>query len=83
MGNKVVNVIENHQPEKMWCAGKGHPPLNYIWMKNGSTSEQPHKSAIYQLGLMKRSDSGTYICEAWNKHGNKTITVYVNVQCKY
>ncbi|XP_049818622.1 hemicentin-1 isoform X3 [Aethina tumida] len=79
LSTRVVNVIENQIPDPVKCSGKGHPALAYQWKKNIS-SEAIQTNEELRLGAMKRTDSGAYICEAHNKHGSDTATVYFNVQ---
>lgn len=79
VSSKVVSVIENHKPDKVVCQGKGHPTLNYLWRRDGTT-EPLSKTNILNLGIVPRSASGKYICEANNKYGTETTNVYLNVQ---
>ncbi|CAH0547572.1 unnamed protein product, partial [Brassicogethes aeneus] len=79
LSTKVVNVIENQVPDPVKCFGKGHPALTYQWKKNIS-SEAIQNGEELRLGAMKRQDTGAYLCEAKNKHGVDTATVYFNVQ---
>lgn len=82
VSTKVVNVVEGQAPNPVKCHGKGHPNLTYKWKKN-STAEPKEYGEELRLGPMIRSDSGTYICEASNKHGTENAVVYFNVMCKY
>ncbi|KAL1502352.1 hypothetical protein ABEB36_007505 [Hypothenemus hampei] len=78
VSTKVVNVIEGQAPNPVKCHGKGHPNLTYKWKKN-STAEAKELGEELRLGAMVRADSGSYICEASNKHGTETAVVYFNV----
>lgn len=75
---KVVNVIENHKPEKVVCSGKGHPAPSFMWRRQDS-SEALSKSNALVLGAVPRMASGKYICEATNRHGTGETSVYLNV----
>ncbi|CAG9768077.1 unnamed protein product [Ceutorhynchus assimilis] len=75
---KLLNVIEGQAPNPVKCHGKGHPNLTYKWKKN-TTAEPKEYGEELRLGPMIRSDSGTYICEASNKHGTENAVVYFNV----
>lgn len=74
--------MEFKQPESVKCSGKGHPALSYVWKKQGGT-DLISKKDVLQLEPMSRSDSGGYVCEASNRHGTSSITVYFNVLCKF
>ncbi|XP_050315809.1 uncharacterized protein LOC126750284 isoform X2 [Anthonomus grandis grandis] len=78
VSTKVVNVVEGQAPSPVKCTGKGHPNLNYRWKRN-QTAEAKENGEELRLGPMVRSDSGTYICEGYNKHGAMTDVVYFNV----
>ncbi|KAH1018820.1 hypothetical protein HUJ05_006512 [Dendroctonus ponderosae] len=78
VSTKIVKVIEGQAPNPVKCHGKGHPNLTYKWKKN-STAEPREYGEELRLGPMIRSDSGTYICEASNKHGTENAVVYFNV----
>lgn len=78
---KVVNVKEGDIPDQVKCMGKGRPTLTYQWKKN-YTSEAITTNDHLVLPKLTRSDTAAYICEASNKHGSKTATVYFNIQCK-
>ncbi|XP_076265083.1 neuromusculin isoform X5 [Rhynchophorus ferrugineus] len=79
VSSKLINVIEGQAPNPVKCHGKGHPNLTYKWKKN-ATAEPKEYSEELRLGPMMRSDSGSYICEASNKHGKQNAIVYFNVQ---
>ncbi|CAH1113208.1 unnamed protein product, partial [Psylliodes chrysocephalus] len=76
---KVVNVKEGDIPDQVKCMGKGRPTLTYQWKKN-YTSEAITTNDHLVLPKLTRSDTAAYICEASNKHGSKTATVYFNIQ---
>ncbi|XP_044766559.1 uncharacterized protein LOC123322654 isoform X3 [Coccinella septempunctata] len=76
--NHVINVVEGQHLTPVKCVGKGHPTLNFLWRKN-DTSE-PIKTDTLQLTTLSRYNSGSFICEASNKHGTAAIKTYFNVQ---
>ncbi|XP_025836985.1 hemicentin-2 isoform X3 [Agrilus planipennis] len=76
--NRVISVVEHYQPERVICSGKGHPALSFVW-KN-SENQVISKSHVLSLGLVDRQDSGTYVCEASNRHGTTSTTIILNVQ---
>ncbi|XP_066154008.1 uncharacterized protein nrm [Euwallacea fornicatus] len=78
VSQQVVKVVEGQNPSPVKCHGKGHPNLSYKWKKN-STSEAKVLGEELRLGPMMRTDSGTYMCEASNKHGVENAIVYFNV----
>lgn len=81
VSNGNVYVKEHEQPERVKCSGRGRPKLSYFWRREGA-----HENASYgeylQLDTMLRSDSGAYICTAFNKHGAASALVTFNVLCK-
>ncbi|XP_060519272.1 titin isoform X2 [Cylas formicarius] len=79
VSSTVVNVIEGQAPSPVKCHGKGLPTLEYKWKKN-TTSEPIETSDVLRLGSMDRKESGSYICEAFNKHGLQQAIVYFNVK---
>lgn len=76
-----IKVKEHERPPKVKCSGRGRPNLSYSWTRGGS-KENISFGEILQLGPMLRTDSGAYICHAWNKHGSSAAVANFDVLCK-
>ncbi|XP_044272601.1 uncharacterized protein LOC123016327 [Tribolium madens] len=81
VSDRIVDVIEDESPVDVKCSGVGRPNLSYVWKRN-LTSEVIVKSDTLKLPKMSRTKAGYYTCEAFNRHGNKTIQVKFNVWYK-
>lgn len=80
--SRAISVAEKHKPDEVVCSGKGNPSLDYVWTKNNTNEVVSNKDTL-SLGPVLRTDSGSYICKASNRHGSSSIAMYLNVQCKY
>lgn len=80
ISKKTINVIVDHIPENVICGATGLPQPTFKWYREGST-ERIGKDHIlnFQTPVPQRS-TGTYFCEATNRHGSQTISLYMNVQ---
>ncbi|KAK9891372.1 hypothetical protein WA026_014616 [Henosepilachna vigintioctopunctata] len=76
--NHVINVVEGQPLTPVKCIGKGHPTPTFLWKKNDTAEHS--KSDTLQLTSLTRYDSGSYVCEASNKHGITAVKTYFNVQ---
>ncbi|XP_044729273.1 hemicentin-1 [Chrysoperla carnea] len=82
LSNTVVNVIENHIPEKVLCSAKALPEPTYQWRRE-STNEviiTGNKLIIDQP--VPRQDAGNYICEVYNRHGSTASPTVLKVLYK-
>ncbi|XP_035991120.1 B-cell receptor CD22 isoform X1 [Fundulus heteroclitus] len=70
---KDVQAVMSHEPVKegdtvnITCSAKGHPNVTFIWFINNRTMA----GAQLRFVSIKASDSGSYHCQAHNKHGTK------------
>lgn len=68
---------------------KGNPDVvTYKWSKNGSpVVTQKGKVSVDEAELsfidVSRKDKGKYEIEATNKEGSTTLTIELDVQCKW
>ncbi|CAK1595229.1 unnamed protein product [Parnassius mnemosyne] len=86
---ETVSVIENKIPGKVVCSAKGFPMPSYTWRRehpsknlgkdhtNNSLILSPSNTLL--LGPVTKKDGGNYICEAYNKHGSVTTSVFLDV----
>ena len=72
--NKTMNEGNRLQ---LTCKASGQPTPTITWTKDG---HQLGKTVDIQNS--KRTDAGTYVCEAENKVTQVTASAQVTVQCK-
>ena len=80
--SSTADVIENTTNVNRSCTADCNPHCNYIWINNTDGSIILH-TAFLDLIKPDRYDSGSYICQASNRYGekNKTFTLYI--RCKF
>ncbi|XP_050555939.1 hemicentin-1 isoform X6 [Spodoptera frugiperda] len=86
---EVVQVTENEIPAKVVCAARGFPMPSYTWRREQpskvSAKENSNNSLILSssntllLGPVQRKDGGNYTCEAYNRHGSVSTSVFLDV----
>ncbi|KAF9809315.1 hypothetical protein SFRURICE_015589, partial [Spodoptera frugiperda] len=86
---EVVQVTENEIPAKVVCAARGFPMPSYTWRREQpskvSAKENTNNSLILSssntllLGPVQRKDGGNYTCEAYNRHGSVSTSVFLDV----
>ena len=65
------------------CSATGFPLPSVAWVR-ASTREVLSNSTMHIITAVKRNESGSYECLAWNGIGNNsTKTCTIDVQCKY
>ncbi|XP_049814950.1 hemicentin-1 isoform X1 [Schistocerca nitens] len=82
VSNKVVYVTEGHVPEKVLCNAKAYPEASYQWWKEGEKEPIVKGKTLMLNFAVHRRNSGNYICEASNRHGNTTQKTTINVLYK-
>ncbi|CAG9116132.1 unnamed protein product [Plutella xylostella] len=85
----VVQVIETEIPGKVVCQASGFPVPSYSWRRQSpskSTSKEHSNSSLVLsssntllLPPAQRKDAGNYVCEAYNRHGAVSTSVFVDV----
>ena len=76
----VVNVVENQVPEKVLCTAEAYPEASFMWRFN---DEVIHTQNLLNFAsAITRYQTGTYVCEAQNRHGTAYITTKLNVLYK-
>ncbi|XP_018356527.1 PREDICTED: hemicentin-1 isoform X1 [Trachymyrmex septentrionalis] len=82
ISKKIINVIVDTVPETVECNAKARPKPNFRWFREGST-DIIMEGHVFDLKMpIPRRSSGTYYCEAWNRHGSLNISFIMNVQFK-
>ncbi|KAL1124451.1 hypothetical protein AAG570_001077 [Ranatra chinensis] len=82
VSNKIVNVIEGNIPEKVLCSSKAFPQASYQWKRDGESDIIIKGNALILSYPLSRRNSGEYVCQAINKHGNNTVKTKINVLYK-
>ena len=75
-----VTVEEGRNVTKECNVTAGTPPLNVFW-ENVKTG-QVTKGKLLTIINIRRNESGEYRCIVNNTCGNKSTTMFINVQCK-
>ncbi|XP_076632490.1 neuromusculin isoform X2 [Colletes latitarsis] len=82
ISKKIINVIVDTIPETVNCNAKAHPEPTFHWFREGST-DIIVEGRVFDLKVpVPRRSSGTYYCEASNRHGSRNISMVMNVQFK-
>ncbi|XP_018304625.1 hemicentin-1 isoform X2 [Mycetomoellerius zeteki] len=82
ISKKIVNVVVDTVPEIVECNAKARPKPNFRWFREGST-DTIMEGHVFDLKMpIPRRSSGTYYCEASNRHGSLNISIIMNVQFK-
>ncbi|XP_069698098.1 hemicentin-2 isoform X6 [Periplaneta americana] len=81
VSNKMVNVTEQHIPEKVICSATAYPEASYQW-KHDTSSLVVKGNALILSDPVTRNDGGNYTCEASNRHGKITQKTLINVLYK-
>lgn len=76
-----VEVVEGFIPPHVICEAKAYPDPSFEWRRNGEVIATGN--ALIINTAMKQSDRGTYTCFSFNKHGNQSTDIEMDVQCKY
>lgn len=75
-----VDVELGAQPPRVSCASKAYPEPSYEWRRHGRVIAKGN--VLYIFRNMTVDDAGAYDCVAFNKHGNSSAAVHVNVLCR-
>ena len=66
----------------LYCNATGIPVPNNTWIRESTGNVLSNKQA-YIITAIKRNESGSYKCVAWNSIGNNnTKSCTIDVQCK-
>ncbi|KAM4652225.1 sialic acid-binding Ig-like lectin 5 [Discoglossus pictus] len=67
------------------CFVESNPKANVIWMKREKVTDSPLKENNLELKIQNitRKEAGTYVCSAFNAHGNSSRSVNISLGCKY
>ena len=83
ISKSVIDVIVDSIPESVKCSAIAEPEPMFRWFREGSTDVISTDAVhVFKTKIPKRSN-GTYICQAHNRHGERNITTYLNVLCKF
>ncbi|XP_076167348.1 hemicentin-1-like isoform X3 [Ptiloglossa arizonensis] len=82
ISKKIVNVTVDTIPETVNCNAKAHPEPTFRWFREGSTDIIVEGRVLDLKVPVPRRSSGTYYCEASNRHGSRNISMVMNVQFK-
>ncbi|XP_076670097.1 neuromusculin isoform X1 [Andrena cerasifolii] len=82
ISRKVINVTVDTIPETVDCNATGRPQPTFRWFREGSTDTIVHDHVLDLKMPVPRRSNGTYYCEASNRHGNRSISMVMNVQFK-
>ncbi|KAL0102957.1 hypothetical protein PUN28_018335 [Cardiocondyla obscurior] len=82
ISRKIINVIVDTIPETVECNAKARPKPNFRWFREGSTDTIIDGHVFDLKTTVPRRSSGTYYCEASNRHGFLNISMVMNVQFK-
>ncbi|XP_053997962.1 hemicentin-1 isoform X2 [Hylaeus anthracinus] len=82
ISRKIINVIVDTIPETVNCNAKAHPEPTFRWFREGSTDTIVEGRVLDLKVPVPRRSSGTYYCEALNRHGSRNISMVMNVQFK-
>ena len=67
----------------LYCNATGSPVPRTAWIR-ASTGDILSRENAYIITAIKRTESGSYECLAWNGIGNNsTKSCTIDVQCKY
>ena len=71
---------------QLLCEASGKSAPNITWttaIGNGSESNVMHRGSTWNMVNIKRTNSGTYRCTAYNGAGNAdSFVVNINITCK-
>lgn len=67
-------------PPRVSCSAKAYPEPSYEWRRHGVVIAKGN--VLYIFRNMSVEDAGPYECVAFNKHGNSSAAVHVNVLCR-
>lgn len=77
----VVNVEMGFHPPRVSCSAKAYPEPSYEWRRNNQVIVKGN--ILYIFRNMTIEDNGEYVCVAFNKHGQQSVSLEMNVLCKY
>lgn len=78
--NISSNIVKEGESVSFTCSAKGQPEPAFTWTKHG---RDLHSQANWTISSINASQSGSYACEAKNKHGSEKSVVTVEVICEY
>ncbi|NWV43862.1 MALT1 protein, partial [Grantiella picta] len=81
--NPSEQWVEVGQPLQLQCAAMGVPAPSYQWYRNGNLLEQQKRKKLW-ITHAKVSDSGTYLCCAFNSHGEhwtNAVDIHIVKSC--
>ncbi|XP_076222589.1 neuromusculin isoform X1 [Nomia melanderi] len=82
ISKKIVNVTVDTIPERVSCNASSRPEPTFRWFREGSTDTIMEGRDLDLKVAVPRRSNGTYYCEASNRHGNRNISMIMNVQFK-
>ncbi|XP_025766976.1 B-cell receptor CD22 isoform X3 [Oreochromis niloticus] len=74
--NISSNIVKEGESVSFTCSAKGQPEPAFTWTKHG---RDLHSQANWTISSINASQSGSYACEAKNKHGSEKSVVTVKV----
>ena len=75
-------VVEDEDSVSLNCEVDSNPESEIAWRKEGNRRVLG-SSPLLELGVVSRTDIGTYTCTATNPLGTSTSSVDVITHCKY
>ncbi|XP_043278897.1 uncharacterized protein nrm isoform X3 [Venturia canescens] len=82
ISKKIIDVIVDSIPESVKCSAVAEPEPMFRWFREGSTDVISTDAVHVFKTKVPRRSNGTYICQAYNRHGQNNITTYLNVLFK-
>ncbi|XP_065562718.1 hemicentin-1-like isoform X3 [Artemia franciscana] len=75
-----VEILEGGIPEKLRCQAKAYPEATYFWTFQNETVATGE--ILFLDYPMSRDRTGDYSCIAQNRHGNASVSSFINVLFK-
>ena len=83
VGTPSKDVEEGRDSVELRCEADANPHANIVWRRSGKAEILSLESTLV-LRPVRRSDSGTYTCQARNIVGaSQPLTIHLDVKCKY
>lgn len=76
----MVNVELGSHPPRVSCSAKAYPEPSYEWRRQNEVIAKGN--ILYIFRNLTISDNGGYECVAFNKHGQQSVSLHMNVLCK-